>query len=76
MTKELSCNVAVFVENNDKNKYYVARCEELGLSDFGDTPEEALIHLKTAVNLLLEEEPEKKILLEKDKPLMTTRLLL
>ena len=76
MDKELSCNVSVFVEENDKNKFYVARCEDLGLSDFGDTPEEALSHLKTAIILLLEEKPENKKLLEKDKPLMTTRLLI
>jgi len=76
MEKELSCNVSITTEVMGRKKVYLARCEELGVSDFGDTPEEALENLKTALNLLLEVEPSKKESLTKEKPLMMTRLCL
>ena len=74
--KELSCNVAIFTENMGEKSVYLARCEELGMSDFGDSPEEAIDNLKIAMEMLIEEEPSKKELLVKEKPLMTTRIYL
>ncbi len=76
MEEELSCNVAIFTEIMNGKKIYLARCEELGVSDFGDTPEEALNNLKTAIKLLIEVEPLKKEDLKKERPLMVTRLML
>jgi len=74
--KELSCNVSITTENLEDKMVYLARCEELGMSDFGDSPEEAIDNLKVAVTMLIEEEPQKKELLIKEKPLMTTRIIL
>lgn len=74
MEQEISCNVSILTEEMNKKLVYVARCEELGISDFGDTPEEAIKNLKIALNLFLEEEPSKKSKLIKEKPLMTTRI--
>lgn len=76
MEKVLSCNVSILAEEDKEKKVYLARCEELGISDFGDTPEEAIENLKIAMRLLIEEDPSKKSLLEKDKPLMTTRIFI
>ncbi len=74
--KELSCNVSILTENMGEKMVYLARCEELGMSDFGDNPEEAISNLKIAIKMLIEEEPSKKELLIKEKPLMTTRIFL
>jgi len=76
MTKELSCNVSIIPEKMRDKEIYTARCEELGMSDFGDSPEEAINNLKIAIRLLLAEEPSKKLRLIKEKPLMTTRIFL
>jgi len=58
--KELSCNVSILTEDMEDKTVYLARCEELSISDFGDTPEKAIEHLKIAMRMLLEEEPGKK----------------
>lgn len=76
MEKELSCNVSIHTEMMNGKKIYLARCEELGMSDFGDTPEEALFNLRKAIRLLIEVEPLKRECLERVKPLMVTRLLI
>jgi predicted RNase H-like HicB family nuclease len=76
MEKEISCNVAILPEKKKRKTVYIARCEELGISDFGDTPEEAIQNLKTAISMLIEVEPSKKQALIKEKPIMTTRILL
>jgi len=57
--KELSCNVSILTEYVDDKAVYLARCEELGMSDFGDSPEEAINNLKIAMSMLIEEEPQK-----------------
>ena len=77
MEKELSCNVSMHEEElSDGKKVFVVECTELGVGDFGETVDEALNNLKEAVNLLLEEAPEKRKLLEKPKPVMVTKLFL
>jgi predicted RNase H-like HicB family nuclease len=76
MEKEISCNVSILTEKMRDKEVYIARCEELGISDFGDTPEEAIDNLKIAIRLLLEEEPSNKLKLLKEKSLMTTRIFL
>ena len=72
----LSCNVSILKEKMNKRVVYLARCEELGISDFGDTPEEALKNLKNALILLIKHEPSKAEPLKKEEPLLTTRIFL
>ena len=77
MENKLSCNVSVHEEEmSDGKKVFVVECVELGVSDHGETLDEALDNLKKGINLLLEEAPEKKELLQKEEPLMVTRLFL
>ena len=73
---KLSCGVSIHEEIADGKKVFVAECSELGISDFGDTMNEALDNLKLAIELFLEEAPEKKQLLEKTEPVFVTRLFL
>ncbi|MFQ5531463.1 MAG: type II toxin-antitoxin system HicB family antitoxin [Candidatus Nanoarchaeia archaeon] len=77
MENKLSCGVSVHEEElSDGKKVFVVECVELGVSDFGETLDKALDNLKKGITLLLEEAPEKKELLEKEEPLMVTRLFL
>ncbi len=74
--KKLSCNVSIITEKIGKKIIYVARCEELGISDFGDNIQEALKNLKSGLDLLLKNDPERAKLLKKEEPLLTTRIFL
>ncbi len=76
MEEKLSCNISMHEEEMDGKKVFVVDCAELGVSDFGDTIEEALDNLKKGINLLLEVSPEKKEILLKPEPLMVSRLFL
>ena len=77
MESKLSCSVSMHEEELSKGKkVFVVECVELGVSDFGETLDEALENLKKAIKLLLEEAPEKRSLLEKEQPTMVTRLFL
>ena len=76
MEEKLSCNISIYEEEHEGKKVFVIDCVEFGISDFGDTIEEATENLKKAINLLLEECPEKKELLRKSEPLMVSRLFL
>ncbi|MBS3094842.1 hypothetical protein J4474_04200 [Candidatus Pacearchaeota archaeon] len=64
MENKLSCNVTIHEELVDNKKMFVVNCAELGVSDFGETVDEALSNLKTGLSLLIEEAPEKAKLLE------------
>ncbi|MBI2452484.1 type II toxin-antitoxin system HicB family antitoxin [Candidatus Pacearchaeota archaeon] len=76
LSKELSCNVVIHKEDLEGKPVYVAECEELSVSDFGDSPEDALNNLKEALRLLISVEPEKADLLKKEEPVLLTRLYL
>ncbi len=76
MNNKLSCNVSIITEKMRKKLVYIARCEELGVSDFGDTVEEAIKNLKISLGLLIKHDPSKADLLKKEKPLLTTRIFL
>lgn len=76
MEKKLSCGVSIHEEIMDEKKVFVAECVELGISDFGESVDEALKNLKNAIKLFLEEAPEKEELLEKEEPIFVTRLFL
>jgi len=72
----MSCGVSVHEEIMDGKKVFVVECAELGISDFGETIDEAFSNLKNAIALLLKESPEKRELLEKQEPILVTRLFL
>lgn len=76
MEEKLSFNVELHEELLEGRKVFVAECIELGVSDFGDSVDEALAHLKEGVALLLEECPEKKDLLRREEPVLMTRIAL
>ena len=77
MNKKLSFSISVHEEKlDDKTKVFVVEALELGISDFGETLEEAMNNLKNAVKLILEESPEKKDLLEREEPIMISRIFL
>ncbi|MDO8508322.1 MAG: hypothetical protein Q7S27_01410 [Nanoarchaeota archaeon] len=77
MAKDLSCNVVIHKEEIEEGKsVYVAECEELSVSDFGDTPEEAIHHLREALKLLISVDPDKAEVLKKEENVMITRLYL
>ncbi|MFW6311076.1 MAG: hypothetical protein ACOC1K_02450 [Nanoarchaeota archaeon] len=76
MKQRLSCNISIHEENLNGEKVFVIECEELGISDFGKTINEATENLRKGILLLLESVPEKKELLIKPEPLMVSRLFL
>ncbi len=56
-----------------EGKWYVARCLELGVVSQGKTIAEAKVNLREAVALYLDGRPqEKKYLLRRNKPLIST----
>ncbi len=76
MEEKLSCSVSIHEEEHEGKNVFVVECAELGVSDFGDTIEEAMNNLKSGINLLLESAPEKREFLVKPEPLMISRLFL
>ena len=55
-----------------EDKWFVARCLELGVVSQGKTIEEAQKNLKEAVELYLEDHPKAKKYLSKKTPLITS----
>lgn len=55
-----------------EDKWFVARCLELGVVSQGKTIEDAQKNLKEAVELFLEDEPNPKKYLTKSYPIVTT----
>ena len=76
MAEKLSFSVTLHEEELEEKKVFVADCIELGVSDFGDSVDEAIGNLKSGVSLLLEEAPEKRKLLVKEQPVLVTRVFL
>ncbi len=76
MESKLSCGVSIHEEMLEDKKVFVAECVELGISDFGESVDEALSNLKGAISLVLEEAPEKAKMLENEEPVLITRLFL
>ena len=77
MGKDLSFSVSMHEEElSDGTRVFVVECIELGISDFGETLGEAINNLKAAIKLVLEEDPEKRRVLEKEEPSMITRIFL
>ncbi len=76
MENKISFSVTLHEEDLDNKRVFVADCMELGVSDFGNSIDEAISNLKSGVSLLLEEAPEKRQLLIKENPVMVTRIFL
>lgn len=76
MENETSFSAVLHEEDLDGKTVFVADCVELGVSDFGDSVDESLNNLKKGISLLLEEAPEKKMLLRKKEPVLITRVAL
>ncbi len=75
--KELSLSIMVHEEKMENKKVFIVSNEELGISDFGDNLEEAIANFKKAVHLYLDAYPEKKkILMEKEEPVLISRIML
>lgn len=55
-----------------EDKWYVARCLELGVVSQGKTIEEAQKNLKEAAELYLEDQPVSKKYLSKKAPIITS----
>jgi len=76
MNEEISFSVVLHEEELEGRTVFVADCVELGVSDFGDSVDESLRNLKKGISLLLEEHPEKVLLLQKREPVLLTRVVL
>ena len=76
MGEQLTFSVTLHEEELEGKNVFVANCIELGVSDFGDSIDEAIGNLKNGISLLLEEVPEKKRLLQKNEPVFVTRVAL
>lgn len=74
--EEMSMNIAVREEQMEGKKVFVVNNDELGVSDFGDTLDEAIENFKKSVRLYLEAYPEKKemILKEQVEPVLVSRI--
>lgn len=70
-------DIAVNEELVNKKKVFVAHCLNLGIASQGRSYEEAIENIKDAINLYLEENPEKQQKsLQKLLPPIATRLFL
>ena len=76
MEKEISFSAVLHEEELEGKPVFVADCVELGISDFGDSVDESLGNLRKGVSLLLEEAPEKRVLLKTREPVLVTRVVL
>jgi predicted RNase H-like HicB family nuclease len=74
--KKISLNIVVRTEQMGKKKVFIVNNEELGIADFGDTLEKALGNFKKSAKIYLETYPSKKHELEKQEPLLVSRIFL
>ena len=72
----LSFDAIITEEVNGDRKIYNATCEELGITDFGYTPQEAIENLKKGLELLFEVDPSKKELLLRERPVTIKKIFL
>ena len=76
MKEDMSFSAVLHEEELEGKKVFVADCVELDVSDFGASVDESLSNLKQGISLLLEEAPEKRLLLKKKEPVLVTRVAL
>jgi len=56
----------------EEDGVYVSKCPELGVASCGDTPEEAILNLKEAVELYLENAKELGLIADLEKALTSS----
>lgn len=78
MEGKIGMNILVREEESEDGKVFVVNSEELGVSDFGVTLDEAIENFRKSVAMYLEVYPEKKELLvvQGKKPLLMSRIFL
>lgn len=73
----ISMNIVVREDKVDNKKVFVVNNEELGVSDFGDTLDEAMDNFRKSAKMYLETYPEKKqMLIIDESPLLVSRIFL
>jgi hypothetical protein len=72
----LSLNIVVREEKEDGKKLVIVNNEELGIADFGENLDEAILNFKKSAREYLEVYPEKKKLLREENPLLISRIFL
>ena len=78
MEEKISINILVREEQMEDKKVFIVNNEELGVSDFGDTLDEAIENFRRSINMYLEEYPEKKNLLikQEENPVLVSKISL
>ena len=78
MEEKISINILVREEQMEDKKVFIVNNEELGVSDFGDTLDEAIENFRKSINMYLEEYPEKKNLLikQEENPVLVSKISL
>jgi len=73
----VSLNIVVREDKVDNKKVFVINNEDLGVSDFGDTLDEAMVNFRKSAKMYLEAYPEKKQkLVKEESPLLVSRIFL
>lgn len=74
--KNIGVNIIIREEKMGNRKVFIVNNERIGISDFGDSLDEAIGNFKKALKLYLEVCPEKKKLLieEEKRPIMISRV--
>ncbi len=76
--EKISINILVREEEMEGKKVFIINNEDLGVSDFGNTLEQAISNFRKSVNLYLDVYPDKKsclIRMEKE-PLLVSKIFL
>ena len=73
MKNRIYANMKTFlVSIKREDKFFVARCPELGVTSQGETLEEAQANIKEAIELYIESFGIEELPVEKSKPFWTT----
>jgi len=76
MEDKLPINILIREEEMEDKKVFIVNNEELGIADFGDTLDLALINFKKSLKMYLEAYPEKKkLFIEKEEaPVLMSKI--
>lgn len=67
MEEEININISVREEQMENKRVFVVNNEDLGVSDFGDTLDEAINNFRISMKEYLESYPEKKEMLKRER---------
>jgi len=78
MENKIGMNILVREEDTEDGVVFIVNSEELGVSDFGATLDEAIENFKKSMAMYLDAYPEKKKLLitQEEKPLLMSRIFI